>query len=141
MAQQSSGIQAVDSLSANEFKVEIEGAEAAGIFAVRGLTIRQMDGSGQVTLQPVVIVKMVQQDPDLPFNRWTRETLANSSAKVTRELSVVAVDDGVEVRRWVIKDAWISSIALSDFDTARADLIEERLTIHHGGIEERWPQR
>ncbi|HML20401.1 MAG TPA: phage tail protein [Aggregatilinea sp.] len=141
MAQQSSGIQAVDSLSANEFKVEIEGAEAAGIFAVRGLTIRQMDGSGQVTLQPVVIVKMVQQDPTLPFNRWTRETLANSSAKVTRELSVVAVDDGVEVRRWVIKDAWISSIALSDFDTAQADLIEERLTIHHGGIEERWPQR
>ncbi|WP_119072331.1 phage tail protein [Aggregatilinea lenta] len=141
MAQESTGIQAVDSLSSNEFKVELDGVEASGVFAVRGLTIRQIDGSGQVALLPLVIVKMVQQDPDLPFNRWTRETLAGTSAKVTRELAIVAVDDGVEVRRWVVKDAWISSIALSDFDSARADLIEERLTIHHGGVEERWPQR
>ncbi len=141
MAQESTGIQAVDSLSSNEFTVELEGVEASGIFAVRGLTVRQMDGSGQVALQPIVIVKMVQQDRDLPFNRWTRDTLADPAAKVTRDLAVVAVDDGVEVRRWIVKDAWISSIALSDFDSARADLVEEHLTIHHAGIEERWPQR
>ncbi len=138
--QDSSGIRSLDSLSANEFLVEINGEEATGIFGVSGLHIRHVDlSAGKLIPQPIIITKMVQQDPELPFNLWTRETLANPTTKVTREIAVVAMDEGVESRRWVYKDAWISDIAFSDFDTSSDVLIEERLTLHHSGVEEIWP--
>lgn len=136
-----SGIQAVDSLSSNEFRVELDGAVVTGIFAVRGLHIRCVDlAAGRLVNQPLTISKMVQQDPHLLFNQWTRETLANPTTKVTRALSIVAMDEGVETRRWIYKNAWISDIAFSDFDTGSDVLIEERLTIQHGGVEEIWPE-
>ena len=137
---EASGVQSVDSLSANEFHVEIDGKKATGIFGVAGLHIRSVDlVAGRLVNQPLTIVKMVQRDPDLPFNRWTRETLSNPTAKVTREIAVVAMDEGIETRRWVYKNAWISDIAFSDFDTAVEALVEEHLTIQHHGVEEIWP--
>ena len=90
-------------------------------------------------LEPLTITKMVQQDPNLPFNQWTRETLENPTSKVTRAIAVVAMDEGVETRRWVYKDAWISDILFSDFDMASDELIEEILVIQHGGVDEVWP--
>jgi hypothetical protein len=141
MTEEYTGIKAIDSLSANEFRVEIDGETATGIFGVSGLHIRSVDlTAGRLVNQPLTITKMVQQNPDLPFNRWTRETLANPTSKVTREIAVVAMDEGVETRRWVYKDAWISDIAFSDFDKSRDVLIEECLTIQHVGVEEIWPE-
>jgi len=140
MTQDQSGIQAVDSLSSNEFQVEIDGEVAVGIFGVHGLHVRSFDlAAGRLVNQPLIVTKMVQRDPDLPFNRWTRETLANPTSRVTRELAIVAMDEGVETRRWVYKGAWISDIAFSDFDSGSEILIEERLTIQHAGVEEIWP--
>jgi hypothetical protein len=140
MTQESTGIHALDSLSANEFRVEINGVVATGIFSVSGLHIRSVDlAAGRLVNHPITIAKMVQQDPDLPFNQWTRETLANPTAKVTREIAVVAMDEGVETRRWIYRNAWISDIAFSDFDTSRHELIEEQLTVQHSGVDEIWP--
>ncbi|MCD4686180.1 MAG: phage tail protein [Anaerolineae bacterium] len=142
MAEETTGIQAVDSLSANEFHVEINGTLVSGIFGVNGLHIRSVDlSAGRLVHQPLTITKMVQQDPELPFNQWTRETLANPTTKVTREIAVVAMDEGKETRRWVYQNAWISDIAFSEFDTGRDELIEERLTIQHNGVEEIWPEQ
>ena len=139
--QDASGIRAIDSLSANEFHVEINGEVASGIFGVSGIHIRHIDlSAGKLIPQPLTITKMVQQNPELPFNQWTRETLANPKAKVTREIAVVAMDEGRETRRWVYKEAWLSDIAFSDFDTGNDVLIEERLTIYHSGVEEIWPE-
>jgi len=141
MGLETSGIRAVDSLSANEFRVEINGSTATGIFGVSGLHIRSVDlTAGRLVNSPLTITKMVQHDPNLPCNQWTRETLATPTAKVTRQLVVVALDEGVETRRWVFKDAWISDIAFSDFNASSDELIAERLTIQHGGAEEIWPQ-
>lgn len=140
MTEEYIGIKAIDSLSANEFQVEIDGEMATGIFGVSGLHIRSVDlTAGRLVHRPLTITKMVQQNPDLAFNRWTRETLANPTTKVTREIAVVAIDDGAEVRRWVYAEAWISDIAFSDFDTGSDTLIEEQLTIQHSGVEEIWP--
>ena len=142
MTQETEGIRAVDSLSANEFRVEIDGEVVTGIFSVRGQCIRYVDmAAKRLAPQPLTITKMVQRDPELPFNRWTRETLAKPTEKVTREIAVVAMDEGVETRRWVYKDAWISEIAFSDFDTGSTELVEERLVIQHSGVEEIWPPR
>lgn len=134
------GIQALDSLSANEFRVEINGVAANGIFGVSGICIRSVDmAAGRLVNQPLTIVKMVQHDPSLPFNQWTRETLASPTVRVTRDIAVVAMDEGVETRRWVYKNAWISEIAFSDFDMSNDTLIEEQLVLQHGGVEEIWP--
>ncbi len=142
MTQENTNIQAVDSLSANEFRVEIDGEIVTGIFGVQGLRIRSVDMSaGRLVHHPLTITKMVQQDAEQPFNRWTRETLAKPTEKVTREIAVVAIDEGVETRRWVYENAWISEIAFSDFNTGSTELIEERLVIQHSGVEEIWPQR
>jgi hypothetical protein len=137
---QASGIQAVDSLSSNEFKVEIDGQEISGVFAVRGLRSRSVDvAQARLVNQPLTLTKMVQSDPNLPCNQWTRETLSSPTARITRELAVVAMDEGVETRRWVYKDAWISDISFSDFDSGTNVLIEEQWLVQHSGVEEIWP--
>lgn len=140
------GVQAVDSLSANEFAVELNGERISGIFAVSGLSsycLKMEDGKPVgMDYPPIVITKMVQQDPNLPFNQWTRETVAARGTRLpTRDISIVALDEGVETRRWIYRNCWISSIEFSDFDTALDFLIEERVHIRHGGVEEVWPQR
>jgi hypothetical protein len=140
MTDESTGIKAIDSLSANEFKVEIDGEAANGIFGISGLCTRCVDlTAGRLIHQPLKITKMVQQDAQLPINRWTRETLANPTSKITREVAIVALDEGVETRRWVFREAWISDISFSDFDKGHETLIEERLTIQHSGVDEIWP--
>ena len=137
MVETSASIQAVDSLSANEFRVEINGAVASGIFGVSGLHSRKVDlEAGKLVNQPVLITKMVQRDPDLPFNAWIRETLTNPTVKIVRQIAIVAMDEGIETRRWTLKDAWISAVGYSDFDSGSDQLIEERVTVQHSGIEE-----
>lgn len=140
MTEETTGIHAIDSLSANEFRVEINGDVATGIFGVSGIHIRSVDlSAGRLVHKPLTITKMVQQDPTLPFNEWTRETLANPTQKVTRDIAVVAMDEGKETRRWVYKEAWISDIEFSDFDTASDELIAEKLLLQHSGVDEIWP--
>lgn len=138
------GIQAVDSLSSNEFVVELNGQRVTGIFSVTGLSsysLKIEDGKPVGMEYPsLVVTKMVQQDASLAFNQWTRETVAARGTRLpTRDIAIVAMDEGVETRRWVYRNCWISNIAFSDFDTALDFLIEERITIEHGGVEEVWP--
>lgn len=135
--------QAIDSLSANEFAVEIEGTRATGIFRVSGLVTFKLDVKPSLTKvvrDPFKIVKMVQRDPNLPFNRWVRETVQakDDIVRPLRTLEIIALDDGVETRRWKIKGAWISEISYSDFDSGSSELVQETLVIHHEDVEETW---
>lgn len=140
------GVQAVDSLSANEFAVEVNGERVTGVFAVTGLSsyhLKMQDGKPVgMDFPTITITKMVQRDPNLPFNQWTRETVAARGTRLpTRDISIIALDEGVETRRWVYRNCWISSIHFSDFDTALDFLIEEKVTVQHGGVEEVWPSQ
>lgn len=135
--------QAIDSLSANEFAVEIEGTRATGIFRVSGLVTFKLDVKPSLTKvvrDPFKIVKMVQRDPNLPFNRWVRETVQakDDIVRPLRTLEIIALDDGVETRRWKIKGAWISEISYSDFDSGSSELVQETLVIHYEDVEETW---
>lgn len=135
----------LEGLSANEFYVELEGARIDGVFKVSGLTPFKLEVKPTEPLKPVKepikLVKMVQRDPNLPINQWIRESVASKAdiVRPTRSLTVVAVDNGQEARRWIFKDAWISAIHYSDFDTALGELVEETLTIQWASIEEQWP--
>lgn len=127
------GMKSIDSLSAHEFQVAINGTTLEGIFSVQGLT----SYTESAEVPPLTITKMVQRDPDSPFNAWARET--RGGKRPTRELSVIAMDEGTESRRWVYKDAYITEISFSDFDTARSELVAERIEIRAAVVEEVWP--
>jgi hypothetical protein len=139
-----SATQAIDSLSANEFVVEIEGEKVGGVFRIAGLVSFKLDVKGTSALknmkEPFKIVKMVQRDPQNAFNRWLVETVT-AKADIVRPkhtLAIIAVDDGVEIRRWTVNGAWISEVAYSEFNTGSGDLIEETITIQWDEIEETW---
>jgi hypothetical protein len=127
------GIKAVDSLSAYEFQVEVDGQLAQGIFSVSGLSSFRLEGG----LPPLVITKMVQQDTTTPFNVWTRASLDGS--KPMRSVAIVAMDEGVETRRWVYHNAYLTAVDFSNFDTGLSELVEEKLTIQAERVEEIWP--
>lgn len=133
-------MQAVDSLVANEFHIEINDTVVNGIFGVRGLVTFQLDDNGTRVKPPFEIVKMVQRDSSIAFNKWLRETIDNrdTGTRPTRSVAIVAVDDGVETRRWVAKDAYITAIRYSAYDSASFEMVEEIYTIHYSDIEEIW---
>jgi hypothetical protein len=135
-----SNMQSVDSLVANEFSVEIDGDATSGIFGVRDLTTLQLDENGIRVKPPFTITKMVERDADNAFNKWHRETMENrnSNNRPTRTLAIVAIDDGIETRRWTVKDAYIAAIHYSDYDTGSFEMIEETYIIMYSDIEETW---
>lgn len=133
----------IDSLSANEFMVELDGVRVGGVFRVTGLIPFKLDVKPTLTKRvrdPFKLTKMVQRDPENPFNRWVKDTVAarDDIVRPTRQLAVIAVDDDTEVRRWLIKDAWIAEVSYSDFNSGSNELIEETLVIYYEDIEELW---
>ena len=133
----------VDSLSANEFEVLLDGERLQGVFRVSGLLPFKLDVKPSLTKlvrDPFKLSKMVQRDPNLPFNQWLHETFASREdiVRPTRTLEIVAVDDGHETRRWTVKEAWISEISYSDFNSGSNELIEETITIHYDDIVVSW---
>ncbi len=125
--------QSIDSLLANEFSVELDGATVDGVFRVSGLTLFKTTVD-----TPLVVTKMVQRDATAPFNKWLKDTL-NAVGKVpTRAVSVTAVDDGTPTRRWTFNDAHIASVTYSDFDTTSAELVEERIVLNYGSVAHTW---
>lgn len=138
-------IQTLDSLCANEFALEIEGERIGGIFRIEGLTTFKLDvkSTNQLKLvpEPFTIVKMVQRDGNNTFNKWLRASVAarDDIVRPKRTVAVLAIDDGVETRRWTVKGAWISAVKYSDFNSATSEMVEETVTIQFDAIDESWP--
>lgn len=138
-------VQAIDSLVANEFEVHLDDEPISGIFSISGLTTFKLDVRVTTSItkmqQPFTIKKMVHRDPYAPFNQWIRDTFAaqDDIVRPLRTLSITAVDNGVPTRKWIIKDAWISEVKYSDFDSGSSAMIEETITIQYEDIDETWP--
>ncbi len=134
----------VDSLVANEFEIEIEGEKLAGVFRLSGLVSFKLDGTSENNMravhEPFTLVKMVQRDGNNLFNKWLRESTdaTAGSDRPRRTLAVVAIDDGVEIRRWTLNGAWIAAVSYSDFDTGSSEMIEETVTVHYDDLVETW---
>lgn len=136
-------IQHIDSLSANEFTLELDGIPVPGVLRISGFHSFKLELRPALTRQiqePFTIAKLVQHDSQAPFNQWLKETILAQADMVrpTRTLAIVAIDDGRETRRWTIRDAWIIAITYSDFDMGSFDLVEERLTVVFDRIDETW---
>lgn len=131
----------VDSLIANEFAFEIDGEVVSGVFRISNLFTYATDDNGDRSKPPFEVSKMVERDGNNAFNKWLRETMnaRGSADKPSRSVTVVAVDDGVETRRWEAKGAWIQSISYSAFDSSSFEMIAETFVIAYDDIEESWP--
>ena len=131
----------VDSLIANEFEFEINGESVSGVFGVRNLVTYATDEEGQRIKPPFEITKMVQRDGNNAFNKWLRETIGarDSDDRPRRDVTVVAVDDGVPIRRWTARNAWIVKVGYSDFDSSSFEMVAETFLIAYDDIEEAWP--
>jgi hypothetical protein len=143
MEEATQGGQQIDSLSANEFTVELEDQRLSGIFRISGLAPHKFEVKPSLTTRvrdPFKLTKMVQRDPQNPMNVWLRETIAarEDFVRPTRTLSIIALDDGVETRRWIVKGAWISEVSYSDFNSGSSELIEETLVIQYSDIDQLW---
>ena len=138
-------IRNIDSLVANEFEVLIDDEPVSGIFSIGGLVTFKLEVKTTTSMkkltEPFTIKKMVQRDPHNIFNTWVRDTFAAEAdiVRPTRTVSVLAIDDGTEIRRWTVKKAWISQIKYSDFSTSSSEMIEETITIQYEDVEESWP--
>ncbi|MBW4439186.1 MAG: phage tail protein [Pleurocapsa minor GSE-CHR-MK-17-07R] len=136
-------VQSVDSLSANEFSVSIDGEVITGIFKLSGLAPFKMEmkpAATRLLRDAVRITKMVQRDPAMPVNRWVMETVTakDDIVRPIRTLDISALDDGVEVRRWSLKGAYISELSYSDFDSGSGELVQETLVIQYEDVEIVW---
>lgn len=141
MMNATNSIVALDSLCANEFAVEIDGKRADGIFRIVGLILFRAS-SETADSTPLTITKMVQRDPNNAFNSWLRETMTaqENGQHPKRTVSVLALDDGEETRRWTFVNAQIVAVSYSEFDSSSRDLVEERITLHYGSVEHTWTQ-
>ena len=143
-ADRQTGLTMIDSLTAHEFAIELDGQRASGILRVSGFFSFKLDVRTTTTLkamqEPFKLVKMVQRDPNAPFNRWIRESVAAKAdiVRPKRSLAIVALDNGEEIRRWTLASAWIAEIGYSDFNSASGEMVEETLTIRFDDIEEKW---
>jgi tail tube protein gp19 len=131
----------IDSLIANEFAFEIAGEAVSGVFRISNLFTYATDDNGSRMKPPFEVSKMVERDGNNVFNKWLRETTdaRDSDDKPSRDVTVVAVDDGVETRRWTAKGAWIQSVSYSDFDSGSFEMIAETFVIAYDDIEESFP--
>lgn len=131
----------IDSLIANEFAFEIGGEAVNGVFRVSNLVTYATNEDGERIKPPFEVSKMVQRDGNNTFNQWLRETMTarNGDDKPRRDVTVVAVDDGVETRRWTAKNAWIAKVSYSDFDGGSFEMVAETYVIGYDDIEESWP--
>ena len=134
-------IRSTDGLLANEFALEIDDQRVSGILALRGLVAFRLDVRSTTSIRKLQeafqITRIVQRDPQHPCNVWVRETFAAGEdiVRPARTLRLLALDEAGEARRWTVRDAWISEVRYSDFDSSSSDILEETLTIQYEDIE------
>lgn len=140
----------VDSLCANEFAVELDGQPVTGMFKIEGfvpfrlVAVPPAAGSNHPAMRldtpPFRISRMVQRNPDLPFNKWIQATIEAATTGIypQKTLTIIALDDGVATRRWTVEKAMITEIAYSDFDTGSGELVEETCMIQYASIKVNW---
>lgn len=131
----------LDSLVANEFAFEINGQRVNGVLSIGHLVTFRLQEDGTRMLPPFEVSKIVERDSSSVFNAWLRETIESrqSSSRPRRDVTVVAIDDGVVTRRWTARNAWIREVRYSAFDSTSFEMVAETYVIAYDDMEDSWP--
>lgn len=131
----------LDSLVSNEFAFEINGVHVNGVLNINHLVTFRLQDDGTRLLPPFEVSKIVERDANSVFNTWLRETIENrqSTERPRRDVTVVAIDDGVVTRRWTARNAWIREVRYSAFDSTSFEMVAETYVIAYDDMEDSWP--
>lgn len=131
----------LDSLVSNEFAFEINGERVNGVLHIGHLVTFRLQEDGKRLLPPFEVSKIVERDASSVFNTWLRETIAvrESASRPRRDVTIVAVDDGVVTRRWTARNAWIKEVRYSAFDSTSFEMVAETYVIAYDDMEDSWP--
>lgn len=132
-----------------QFRVEIEGVESPNITKVTGLSdgesepIEQRHGgdnithkisSGIVKWDDVTLERnMDGSKADEDFKKWFQEMFkldgTGTGSKLRRNGSIVKLQNGTEVMRFVFEGAWIRSSKFTDFDAGTSALLKQTIVL------------
>jgi hypothetical protein len=131
----------LDSLVSNEFAFEINGQRVNGVLHIGSLVTFRLQEDGTRIMPPFEVSKIVERDANTVFNTWLRETIDSRQAasRPRRDVTVVAVDDGVVTRRWTARNAWIREVRYSSFDSTSYEMVSETYVIAYDDMEDSWP--
>jgi hypothetical protein len=144
LAVAAAAVKRMDSLSANEFAVYLEGIPLRGVLRVAEFKPFKLDVKPTTALkalkEPFKLVRLVESDPSSPVNKWLVESINAQTDfdRPKRDLTLVAVDEGIPNRQWLVTGAWISEAAYSSFDSSSREFVEETLTIQWDAIKFEW---
>ena len=126
----------LDSLVSNEFAFEINGERVNGVLHIGHLVTFRLQEDGKRLLPPFEVSKIVERDASSVFNTWLRETIAvrESASRPRRDVTIVAVDDGVVTRRWTARNAFPTKVQASDLKADGNEVAIETLELAHEGL-------
>jgi phage tail-like protein len=136
-----------------KYLVEIDGFSSAGFSKCSGLdmehevteyreggentVMRKMPG--QTKFSPIVLERGSTTNLDM----WAWAKAVHSyggvagSAVVRKTISIVLVGDaGARLREWTVTGAWVSKWEMGELDAKSNDVLVERITIQHEGVDQ-----
>ena len=137
----------VDPYRAHNFIVEIDGIQRAGFRECSALELQQApieyrEGNDPITVQKIpglvqytnITLKWgMTTDPDI----WAWRKTAVDGAVERKNLSIVMLaEDGSEVRRWNVFEAWCSKLTMPNFNATGNEVAIESMEIVHERMEE-----
>jgi phage tail-like protein len=128
------------------FRVEIEGLVSAGFTEVSGLSaeaevIEYREGAdmtparklpGLTKYENVTLKRGITDSREL-FEWWT--TVVNGKVQRRSVAITLLDDDGTEVLRWVLHEAWIAKIEFGDLEAEGNDVAIESIELAHERLE------
>ena len=138
----------VDPFPRYNFLVEIDGIQRAGFMTASGLEeeteVREFrEGGDQTTVRKLAglnsyapIVLEAGSTPDIELWEW-RQLIKRFGAQGNRRaITIIQQNEGrVEVKRWLVLDAWPSKFTGPEFDATSSDNAIESVEIQHEGLE------
>jgi hypothetical protein len=137
-------VQRMDSLSANEFAVYLDETPLRGVLRITDFKPFTLEVNPKTALravkEPFKLVRLVESDQASPINRWLTQSIESQTDfdRPKRDLTIIAVDEGVPTRQWVVTGAWISGVAYSSFDSGSREFVEETFTLQWDAIRFEW---
>jgi phage tail-like protein len=137
----------VDPYRAHNFRIEIGGIQRAGFRECSGLdaandSIDYREGTDAMAIKKVpglikysnITLKWgITDDPDI----WKWRQSAMDGKVERKNISVVLVsEDGSEVKRWNLHDAWCTKVTMPSLNATGNDIAIETMEITHERMEE-----
>ena len=147
-------LQFAQALTTHRFRVEVAGTQCP-VTKVMGLDEGTMDvidqpdagatvvhkiASGMIKFSTLTIERNVDRTPfDRYFKDWFSETFqlngVSRGSSIRRNLAVIKVENDLEVMRFAVYGAFVTSSKFTDLEAGTSNLFKQTITMEHDGLE------